>query len=216
MVFLNAFAAPSKFALIPAFSFGRQRTPGARKGAFVRFGSALFVALASGSTFAAEAASKTHIECAMTTKCHAGSCTDMKPAPILLRYVKMNEKLIIVSYAAADLIGGPVADPGHGALFGWSIPEGVAGVFPDGEHGVSNDGNIWINVLTPDKQPQQLLISAQVERSEGGLDISPAQLVPGRSSAITERVENGFAGECRWHLKMSKSNAKTEENSAND
>ena len=172
--------------------------------------------IAAGILFVSPAASatKTHVECAFSEKCADGVCERIKAEPILLRFLQVDQTKAIMGYASALLVGGPLAEEGYSSLFGWNITNGVTLMLGESQFSIT-DSLMWANLRSPQGDRQRLLIGNEVLRTVGEQKVTPAQLVSPQSEELLPKVDNGFSGECRWHLDVSLDDATKRDGTSN-
>ncbi len=135
------------------------------------------------------------IECAITEECNQGTCSPIKPKPLLFRYVQFPEQLVAWVYGSPRIIGGPEQDSSR--AFGYQLKNGRSLVVIDGKHGLGGD-HIWFDLPAPDNSLQRSFVSTTLLRGHEGHCITRIVIQPSRPAMPDWSLVNGLGGECRW------------------
>ena len=151
------------------------------------------------SSIQVSAAEKIEIECALTNKCVESVCSAIDPQPLFLRFLSLEGQPVVMTYGSPKLLGGPEPKGEGSPFFRWNIPDGVISLSTEGDFSNSSS-QVWVNLHTPNGMRQRLLIGQNATRQADGKKVTAAQLLPGSPETQKEQIQDGFEGECRWHV----------------
>jgi hypothetical protein len=160
----------------------------------IRFGLSFVFATFSFSLALANNA-HSHIECAILKECSGGACSEIKPQPLLLRFVRHPEQLTIWVYGSSQIMGGPQQELSH--VFGSQIEDGRTMPLLAGQHG-TGAGYMWLDLPTPDSSDQRVFIFDKPLREHNAQCVTPMEIAPGKPTEPVQPFVSGFLGECRW------------------
>ncbi len=161
---------------------------------FLRFGLVIAFTAFSFSLALANSAHP-HIECAILEECNEGACSAIEPQPMLLRFVRHPNQLIVWVYGSSQIMSGPQQDLSH--VFGYQIEDGRTMPLLPSKHG-TGAGYMWLDLSTPDRSDQRFFIFDKPLREHNGQCITHVEIAPGKPTEPTQPVVSGFLGECRW------------------